>query len=533
MLKPIALKLAMLLLLALNCACFYQQRVMPPSELPLVFSGRIEILTNDGTRYRLNDAVVGLNDISGYGWKFPVEGHATSFSGSVSCNDIALVQTEKPLVWGSLLAWGTIGIVAGHILASPGETPQLIEDIQYPSSGGGSCPYVYSFDGDNYQLESETFAGAVCPSLERTAVDPLRHLKAVDGTFSLAIANQSPESQHTNELKLIAVQHAPGTTIIPDSWGGFHSVTAAVQPLTAIDAAGRDVSSLVTDNDSERWGSDLTDTISIRENAFRNRLTCSFRLPNGSGPAKLILNARNSSLGFFALGKLFALKGPQKLDWFHELENDRTVFGKLATWIKREGGMTIAVLTHEGWQTQAWIPDVGPQLDAERAVVLDCSDCSDSLVQIRLESAAGLWLINRLALDWSDDTPLVTTDLKLLNATNQRGADITSLLNRRDSHYYATIPGDFATVTYEAPEPVAGMVQTIMLSSRGHYFPWFTADSVVSPDRFEAIMSRPGYGSDLYWQEWYRDREHWDSFYAGQPTFSRQSGPSVQSCDSR
>ncbi len=526
------LRFAALLLFAVNCACFYQQRIMPPSELSLDFSGRIEILTKDGTRYRLDDAVLGISDISGYGWRFPVEGRATTFTGSVSCSEIALVQTEKPQIMGSLLAWGTIGVVAGHMFASSSGTPKLLQDIEYPSSGGGggSCPYVYSFDGANYHLESETFAGAVCPSLERTVVDPLRHLTAVDGTYSLAIANQSPESQHTNELKLIAVQHPPGTTIIPDSWGGLHSIITATKPLKAIDLAGREVSSLVADNDSKLWGDDLTDTALTSSNAFRDRLTCTFQRPEGAGTAKLILDARNSSLGFFALGKLFALKGTQKLDWYHELVNDQRALGQLTSWIKREGGMSVSVLTQEGWQKQAWIPDVGPQLQAERVVVLDCSDCPDSLIQVRIESAAGLWLVNRLALDWSEDVPLIATDLKLLDAKNQHGTDIAPLLNRKDSLYYAAIPGDFATVTYEAPEPAAGNSQTILLSSRGHYFSWINADSSVTPGLFEAIMTRPGYGSELYWREWYQAREHWDSFYADQPTFSHQFGPSMHSC---
>ncbi len=521
------LRFAATLLLAVNCACFYQQRIMPPSELPLDFNGSIEILTKDGTRFRLNDAVLGLNNISGYGWKFPTEGPATAFSGSVFCSDIALVQTEQPQIMASLLAWGTIGVVAGKIISTSGDTPVLDQDIEYPGGGGGSCPYVYSFDGVNYHLESETFAGAVCPSLERTVVDPLRHLASVDGRYSLAIANQSPESQHTNELRLIAVQHPLGTTIVPDSWGGLHSITVPAEPLNALDRTGCNVWPLVVNNDSKAWGGDLADTALIRQNAFRDRLTCTFRRTDNSSAAKLVLNARNSSLGFFALGKMFALQGPGKLDWYHRLEHNQSALGQLTGWMKREGGMTISVLTQEGWQLQAWIPDVGPQLEAERVVLLDGSDCPDSLMQVRIECAAGLWLVNRVALDWSEDVAETATDLKLLEATNQHGIDVAPLLNENDSLYYATIPGDFATLTYETPELVAGKMQTILLSSRGHYFSWISADDSASTSAFEAVMTRPGYGSELYWHEWYRARAHWDGFYTGQPTFSRQSGPSL------
>ena len=94
----------------------------------------------------------------------------------------------------------TIGLIAGIAAAT-------------------SCPFVYTYDGENYHLAGEIYGGATYASLERHDYMLLPNFKSRDGVYQLKIANELKEIQYTNFSELLMVRHADNTKVSIDKYG--------------------------------------------------------------------------------------------------------------------------------------------------------------------------------------------------------------------------------------------------------------------------------------------------------------------------
>ena len=79
-----------------------------------------------------------------------------------------------------------------------------------------SCPYVYTFNGEEWQFEGEIYSGAVQKNMERT--DHLKLSSNVNDTlYRIRIANELQERQYVNNASLIYVDHDTMPNAIADS----------------------------------------------------------------------------------------------------------------------------------------------------------------------------------------------------------------------------------------------------------------------------------------------------------------------------
>ena len=79
----------------------------------------------------------------------------------------------------------------------------------------GSCPTVYSFDGQNYNLGAETFSYSIAKRFESSDLDRLDFGELQNGEYSLKIANEALETHYINQLCLLSVVHPPGYEAFP------------------------------------------------------------------------------------------------------------------------------------------------------------------------------------------------------------------------------------------------------------------------------------------------------------------------------
>ena len=152
---------------------------------------------------------------------------------------------------------------------------------------------VYSFNASSYILDSETYGGAPFKAAERTDYDNLDYVLPVDGKYHLRMTNELPETQYTDEIKLIVVDHPRGTNVIPESHGSIHTISSPVAPLSATDFDGQDVAKLIAKKDELFWESNPFSKNPEIPDELRDGLILEFPRPLG-GPRPLNEEAKNS-----------------------------------------------------------------------------------------------------------------------------------------------------------------------------------------------------------------------------------------------
>ena len=148
-------------------------------------SGRVlGVTTHDGQSYVLKSAVVTGDKISG-----------------LCLDKVSIPVSDLDLVWigktnsgasaaASVLVIGAAALLLGALLASGGGVSS------YPSSTSGEsscCPFVYSYDGEDFHLDGEPYGGSICRGAPK------------DG---MVRARSSPGSQRT--ISAVADQRARG-----------------------------------------------------------------------------------------------------------------------------------------------------------------------------------------------------------------------------------------------------------------------------------------------------------------------------------
>jgi len=514
--------------MVLLTGCFSSKYMVRPTELKESDDGPMAVLTQDGTIYSLDYGLVTIETVAGRGVRYSVDGATDSSFWSIPISEIELVQTARVDMMKSLLITGVVGVLAGVAIASKaapdaGADADVHRVRPYTGGGGGwegTCPLVFTFDGEDYHLESETFAGAVCQSLEFTNIERLQHLREIDGAYHLVVTNQQPESHFVNELGLLAVDHSPGAQVIPDVTGQIRTVRHPVAPSSAWSLDGRDITGYVEAVDERRWESELQAVdLSIEEN-LRDGLVCEFPKPEGATQAKLIINGKNSSLCNYALAAMFSQGETERLKWFHQLNTNAEEREKYVGWIVREGGLDVSVWSNGDWVKQGWFPNVGPHVSAEKMIVLDVSKEGADKIRVKIETARDLWYIDGIAMDFSEDEEITVTPMAIRSAITESGLDVSHLLASSDSLYYASMPGEYARVVYEAVARNPEMERSIVMKSRGYYYRWAQPNEYeISRETIERVLREPLYGNRFFLPKWREVKAQHTLVGSGRPHF--------------
>ena len=124
----------------------------------------------------------------------------------------------------------------------------------------GSCPYLYTWDGECYQFATDLLwsaplgmpspAGGMTPSREWEYLKlPGSLLKERDGAYSLQLTEELNEAAYFDKVQLIAVDHPSDVAVYSNEKVGppsiaekkIHTVRQPRTPLSATDQQGRDL----------------------------------------------------------------------------------------------------------------------------------------------------------------------------------------------------------------------------------------------------------------------------------------------------
>jgi hypothetical protein len=477
---------AILVLAGVCGACHSSREVVRADWGALRGDERIVVLTHSGVRHDLQPFRFATSGLVG-----------ASSAGEVAVplDSIALVEVRSVNTAGTLAAVLAAGTVIGIVVA---EQQSDVKPEPVPS-----CPLVYSFDGERYVFDSETFAGAALPGLDRTDYDNLEHLRPAGGRYRLRMTNERPETEYTDQLRLVVVDHPAGTSVVPDVSGRPIGVTAPTAPRTARGIRGEDAQAAVDEADGIFWGSGPLDAVDPdRPEELRDGLVLTFARPRGARSARLLVRARNTELAPFALQTFLELQGDGLLPWYLRVARDGALRDRIKGWVAREGTLHVSVWEGGRWVRRGLLLDVGPAISKSQILELPLPTEGDNVL-VRLESARGLWEIDWVALDGEPQPLLETREIDANRARDARGRDVVDVLASVDRRYYTSVEGDSVEIEFEMPPgPSPGFSRTVILKSTGYYLLHLPGTGPSQAALADRILDEPLVGNSYVLGKW-------------------------------
>jgi len=359
-----------------------------------------------------------------------------------------------------------------------------------------SCPFIYSWDGTQYVFDGEPYGGAIMSSLERTDWSELEHLVPDRGTYRLQLTNEVDETQHTNSLEVLVMDHTPGATVVLDREGRPHVFRSLERLLAAREESGADLLPWLRENDHAAWYPDLV-TLSRLDSLAdtRNHITLEFARPRDTERVYLVSNLATGQWGSHMIRSMLAMRGTQVRDLYAAVDGSEARRSQLLDWIRREGLFELFLEVRVGnqWVRQDFIQGGGPFVSENRATPLDLSGVTGDRVQIRIHPPIGFWNLNSFMLGRDEGEVRVTT-LKPHSGTGPEGVDVVEVL-RSDDSLYLDFPtrAEHATLGFVAPPTMPGMERTVFARTRGWYE--IHLHDLGAPDlaALGRLVSEPGY----------------------------------------
>ena len=273
-----------------------------------------------------------------------------------------------------------------------------------------SCPFVYSWNGTQYVFDGEPYGGAVTRGLERDDYSSLEHLRPDSaGLYRLLVTNEVNETQYTNLMELMVVDHAPGSRFEVDEVGKLHNVKTAVGPSTAQDQNGRDLVPWLSAADQKIWEPlpSLDPSASVRQ-----EIILTYPKPAGATRARLVARAGTGMWGSHMIREVLQLRGAQVTEWYAAIDKGGASLDSLHAWNVREELYVLKLDIEEGsaWRTRGLLPGGGPFLTETRVVSLDLSRVSGDSLRLRIRPPSGFWALNSFEISYEDGAaPLAVT----------------------------------------------------------------------------------------------------------------------------
>ena len=430
------------------------------------------------------------DSLGGYG----TEDQASTHRISVALADVTAVDLEQFSAGRTLLLVTALGATTLLIIAAADR-----DRSNTSGSGSGqfctgrceSCPFVYSWDGTGWRLASGTFGGAIARTLTRTVADNLDAVVPERGVVRLKVTNELDETDHLDALAVLAVDHAPGVAVAADPAGGLHTISSLEPPVTATDFRGADALARVRDADGWSWESSFAGRDTSRVADLRDGLQLAFVRPHGARRAHLVVDASNTPWAVHLLAAFISAHGAGTDAWYDSLNAQPALAQAFALRLAGEGFLAASVRTQSGWAPAGLVWEVGPELARRQVLELNLSAVVGDTVMVRLESAPALWLVDRVAMDFTADGPLTVHELPLVSARDRTGRDVARLIATADGLDYVMEPGDTAEVSFRVPALEAGMGRSFLLRSSGWYRIRVPSEGTPDVVLLDAVMHQP------------------------------------------
>lgn len=380
----------------------------------------------------------------------------------------------------------------------------------------GSCPTFYTSPEQGAELVAEGFSYSIAPLLEGRDLDAIYARPDADGVIRLELRNEALETHYINHLDLVAVDHRPGITVVPDDRGLPVGTGDRVKPLSAADRSGRSVLGALSRRDVAAFASDDGRIASATTDDPDDWIDLTFpRPPGGSDEAFVVFRLRNSLLTtvlFYDL--MLGQAGVGALDWIgRDMARIGTVV-ELGRWFQESMGLKVEVRDGDGWRTVARVTDTGPIAWEDVAVRVPTGD--EETVRVRVRFLTDAWRIDEVALaevvgldGWSRvGVSSIVDDGEPLDP------DILARLESPDDDYLTTYPGTSVDLEFRPTAPEPGLERSYLLATQGYYTEWVRPEWIHGTDAGRLFEPGEGVVEELM-QLWASKKDDFEArFYA-------------------
>lgn len=432
---------------------------------------------------------------------------------------ISIPLSQAELIWVYKTSQASAFLVGGAVILAVGAIIAIIAVSTYSHPRRTTtecCPFVYSFDGEKYMFDAEPYGGAICQGLERTDWCPLENLAEIDGQYKIMIANELEEIQHTNMMALLVVDHPEDTAVAPDASGKIHSIARPVAPIKAFDAKGNDILPFVVQNDRVFWTSRMEGRDPEKKEDLRDELIFEFPKPRDAKKAKLLVNAGTTHWGSHAIKRYLDLYGNSVHDWYDSVKTQGPEYYRFVNMHVRDElyALNIRVETEKGWIPKGFMRGGGPLISENRVYPLNISDVAGDVLRIKFTPPVNFWMINHLAVDYSDDAAIQVTEVKPLRAFDNRGRDILDAIISDDSAYHVMpAMGDQAQLIFEAPPRAEGKQRSLLFKIKGYYDIHLDGEGEPQLATIDRLQTEPGFVVQYAFKEYLKWRDEVMSRY--------------------
>jgi hypothetical protein len=410
---------------------------------------------------------------------------------------IEVIEFNKQKTTSSFV-WGTVGITMGValVIVIIALAPYKPAPVQ-PLPPNSSCPYISSFDGENYQLQGEIYSAAVYPSLQRDDYLPLR-IMPVAGEYKLKISNELKEVQHTDFADLLVASHQKDVTVLIDAAGKLHSIKSPQPPVTALLNNRIDMYQQIRYKDNANCIFKDDEGSRAAEDLY-----VSFKNEQHQTKGKLVLSTKTSAWLNYLYGAFAKEFGSYYNEW--DKEQEKKPASELEKWVRDQHlPLSISIKTRSGWKEIQQVKTIGPLLN--RDVVIPFESPDGEAVEFKISGGYLFWELDYAAIDYSPDANFTLQSLKPYKATNEQGLDVLGDIVNQDQQYLIQ-PNiwDSAILTYKSLLVAEGQTQTFFLHTSGYYkrIRNFEGKPKVA---FLKSFSQPGamaaFSRQKYWESW-------------------------------
>ena len=442
------------------------------------------LFTSDSVSYVLSRYSLTDSTLTGVGHRS--QGSVREpFDGSLPLSAISYMQITKGNGFKTVLAIAAAGFVGytalSYFLDQGGSGISVQGTVSHYNPrpwggggwGGGSCPFIQSWNGDRYVLDGEAYAVAWGKALEMTTSTLLSSVRADQGEVKVRITNERPETHYTNSVRLKAVQVDQGADAAPDARHALWPLAKPLPPLRARDNTGRDVTGSISDRDNLFWESSFSDISPTSE--FEDVIDLTLPNPSRQDSGTMVIRAINSDIFDVVLKKVADVVGDESLEFVRALETDPELIALMRRW-RDDASIKVDLWNGHAWEPAGSILPEANVAPFSRAIrISSCGAAGDS-VRIRLRSLADVWKIDAVQVDWTPARALDPVYVPLRTASGPGGRDVAPLISRDDESYVITFPTDKVDLCYQAVDPLPGKHVIYALEVRGYLHEWMPGD---------------------------------------------------------